>query len=136
MNELPTVCILAGGRGRRLGPRVNEVPKPLLEVGGEPFLLHQLRLLAHHGAGRVVLCVGYLGERIRECIGPHRFGLGIEYSFDAPGLDGTLGAIRGAQHLLGDRFLVLYGDTYLRLDYRDAADEWLRSACLGLMVVL
>lgn len=136
MNELPTVCILAGGRGRRLGPRVDDVPKPLLEIGGEPFLLHQLRLLARHGAGRVVLCVGYLGELIRERIGSRRFGLGIEYSFDAPGLDGTLGAIRRAQDLLGDRFLVLYGDTYLRLDYRAAADEWLRSGRLGLMVVL
>jgi NDP-sugar pyrophosphorylase family protein len=99
-------------------------------------VLHQLQLLARHGAGRVVLCVGYLGERIRERIGSRRFGLRIEYSFDAPGLDGTLGAIRRAQHLLGDRFLVLYGDTYLRLDYRAAADEWLRSGCLGLMVVL
>jgi NDP-sugar pyrophosphorylase family protein len=136
VNELPTVCILAGGRGRRLGPRVTDVPKPLLEVGGEPFLFHQLRLLARNGAKRVVLCVGYLGERIRARIGSRRFGLGIEYSFDAPGLDGTLGAIRRAQQLLGDRFLVLYGDTYLRLDYRAAADEWRRSGCLGLMVVL
>jgi NDP-sugar pyrophosphorylase family protein len=83
-----------------------------------------------------VLCVGYLGERIRDRIGSRRFGLRIEYSFDAPGLDGTLGAIRRAQHLLEDRFLVLYGDTYLRLDYRAAADEWLRSGRLGLMVVL
>jgi NDP-sugar pyrophosphorylase family protein len=136
VNALPTVCILAGGRGRRLGSRVNDVPKPLLEVAGEPFLLHQLRLLARHGAGRVVLCVGYLGERVRERIGPRRFGLRIEYSFDAPERDGTLGAIRRAEHLLGDRFLVLYGDTYLRLDYRAAADEWRRSGCLGLMVVL
>ena len=135
MNELPTVCILAGGRGRRRS-RVRDVPKPLLEVGGEPFLFHQLRLLARHGASRVVLCVGYLGEHIRERIGPCRFGLGIEYSFDAPGLDGTLGAIRRAQHLLGDRFFILYGDTYLRLDYRAAAAEWRRSGCLGLMVVL
>ena len=136
MSALPTVCILAGGRGRRLGPRVNDVPKPLLEVGGKPFLLHQLGLLARHGAARVVLCVGYLGERIRDRIGSRRFGLRIEYSFDAPGLDGTLGAIRRAQDLLGDRFLVLYGDTYLRLDYRAAVDEWRRSGCLGLMVVL
>ena len=136
MNELPTICILAGGRGRRLGPRVTDVPKPLLEVGGEPFLFHQLRLLARHGARHIVLCVGYLGERIRARIGPRQFGLTIEYSFDAPGLDGTLGAIRRARDLLGDRFLVLYGDTYLRLDYRTAADEWRRSGCLGLMVVL
>jgi NDP-sugar pyrophosphorylase family protein len=136
VNELPTVCILAGGRGRRLGPLVTDVPKPLLEVGGKPFLFHQLRLLAHHGARRVVLCVGYLGQRIQQRIGSRRFGLWIEYSFDAPGLDGTLGAIRRARHLLGDRFLILYGDTYLRLDYGAAADEWRRSGCLGLMVVL
>jgi NDP-sugar pyrophosphorylase family protein len=136
VNELPTVCILAGGRGRRLGQRVTDVPKPLLEVGGEPFLFHQLRLLARHGAARVVLCVGYLGERIRERVGPRRFGLGIEYSFDTPELDGTLGAIRRARHVLGDRFLVLYGDTYLRLDYGAAVEHWRRSGCLGLMVVL
>jgi NDP-sugar pyrophosphorylase family protein len=136
VNELPTVCILAGGRGRRLGPRVTDVPKPLLEVGGEPFLFHQLRLLARHGARRIVLCVGYLGEHIRERVGSRRFGLAIEYSFDAPGLDGTLGAIRRARDLLGDHFLVLYGDTYLRLDYRTATDEWRRSGLLGLMVVL
>jgi NDP-sugar pyrophosphorylase family protein len=115
---------------------VTDVPKPLLEVAGEPFLFHQLRLLARHGASQVVLCVGYLGERIRERIGARRFGLRIEYSFDSPGLDGTLGAIRRARHLLGDRFLILYGDTYLRLDYRAAADEWRRSGCLGLLVVL
>jgi len=115
---------------------VTDVPKPLLEVGGEPFLFHQLRLLARHGATRIVLCVGYLGERIRERIGSRRFGLAIEYSFDSPGLDGTLGAIRRAQHLLGDRFLVLYGDAYLRLDYGTAAAEWRKSGLLGLMVVL
>jgi NDP-sugar pyrophosphorylase family protein len=136
MTDLPTVCILAGGRGERLGPRVTDLPKPLLEVGGQPFLFHQLRLLARHGARRVVLCVGYLGERILERVGSRRFGLRIEYSFDAPELDGTLGAIRRARDLLGDRFLVLYGDTYLRLDYRAAADEWRRSGCRGLMVVL
>jgi NDP-sugar pyrophosphorylase family protein len=136
VNGLPTVCILAGGRGKRLGRRVTDVPKPLLPVAGEPFIFHQLRLLARNGARRVVVCAGYLGDRIRERVGPRRFGLSIEYSFDAPGLDGTLGAIRRARHLLGDRFLVLYGDTYLRLDYRQAADEWERSGCLALMVVL
>ena len=136
MTELPTVCILAGGRGERLGKLVRDVPKPLLDVADEPFLFHQLRLLSHHGARRVVVCVGYLGERIRERVGCERFGLRIEYSFDAPGLDGTLGAIRRARHLLGERFLVLYGDSYLRLDYRAAAGDWERSECLGLMVVL
>lgn len=134
---LPPVCVLAGGLGTRLGERVREVPKPLLEVAGEPFLIHQLRLLAGHGARRVVLCVGYLGERIRETIGQERFGVEIAYSFDElPGRDGTLGAIRRALPLLGGRFLVLYGDTYLRIDYRDVAQRWRASGLPGVMTVL
>jgi N-acetyl-alpha-D-muramate 1-phosphate uridylyltransferase len=136
VNELPAICILAGGLGTRLGEKVEQTPKPLLEVAGEPFLVHQLRLLAANGAREVVLCVGYLGEKIEERIGDERFGIRIVYSYDSSGLDGTLGAIRRALQLLPDRFLVLYGDTYLRLDYRAAADAWRQSGHLGLMTVL
>lgn len=133
---LPTICILAGGLGQRLGERTVRTPKPLLEVAGEPFLFHQLRLLAEHGAGRVVLCVGYLGQMIEERVGRERCGIAIDYSYDSPQLDGTLGAIRRALPLLGDRFLVLYGDTYLRLDYRSAVARWIESDAPALMTVL
>lgn len=133
---LPPVCILAGGRGTRLGERTREVPKPLLEVAGEPFLLHQLRALAGHGAREAVICVGHLGELIERRIGERRFGIRVAYSHDGPGLDGTLGAIRRALALLPDRFLVLYGDTYLRLDYRAAVRAWDGSALAALMAVL
>jgi len=131
------VCILAGGLGTRLGERVRDTPKPLLEVAGEPFLIHQLRLLAAHGVREVVLCVGYLGEQIEARIGSERFGMGIRYSFDAvAGADGTLGAIRRALPLLGERFLVLYGDTYLRIDYAAVARAWHESGLLAVMAVL
>jgi NDP-sugar pyrophosphorylase family protein len=133
---LPPVCLLAGGLGTRLGEKVRDTPKPLLQVAGEPFLHHQLRLLRRYGAERIVLCVGYLGERIERSIGPERFGLEIAYSDDGPEPIGTLGAIRKAAPLLGERFLVLYGDTYLRLDYADAAERWEASGCPGLMTVL
>jgi NDP-sugar pyrophosphorylase family protein len=133
---LPPVCILAGGLGSRLGDRTREVPKPLLEVAGEPFLTHQLRLLAAHGADEVVLCVGHRGELIESRIGDERFGVRIRYSFDAPGLDGTLGALRRARPLLGERFLVLYGDTYLRIDYRAVARAWSESRLPAVMTVL
>lgn len=136
MTELPTVCILAGGLGKRLGERTRQTPKPLLKVAGEPFLWHQLRLLAAHGARQVVLCVGHLGAEIERSVGHERFGLRLAYSFDGPGLDGTLGAIRGARRLLGERFLVLYGDTYLRIDYRAAAAAWLESGLPAMMSVL
>jgi NDP-sugar pyrophosphorylase family protein len=133
---LPPICILAGGLGTRLGERVQDTPKPLLEVAGEPFLLHQLRLLAGHGAHEVVLCVGYRGEQIESSIGGERLGIGVRYSFDAPGLDGTLGAIRRALPFLGERFLVLYGDTYLRVDYGEAALTWRESGLPAMMSVL
>jgi NDP-sugar pyrophosphorylase family protein len=136
VGALPPVCILAGGLGTRLGERVREVPKPLIEVAGSPFLFHQLRLLARQGATRAVLCVGYLGELIEQRVGVERFGVSIEYSYDGPELAGTLGAIRRALPLLGERFLVLYGDTYLRLDYGAAAAAWQACGLPAMMTVL
>jgi NDP-sugar pyrophosphorylase family protein len=135
--ELPPVCILAGGLGTRLGERVRDTPKPLLKVAGEPFLIHQLRLLARHGVRRVVLCVGYRGEQIEARIGSRRFGVDVRYSADAvPGLDGTLGAIRRALPMLDERFLILYGDTYLRIDYGAVARRWGESGLPAVMTVL
>jgi NDP-sugar pyrophosphorylase family protein len=107
------VCILAGGLGTRLGERVRDTPKPLIEVAGKPFLLHQLELL--RGATRVVVCVGYLGERIESALGSEQYGIELRYRYDDQA--GTAGAVRGALEDLGERFLVLYGDTYLRIDY-------------------
>ena len=136
MDELPPICILAGGLGTRLGGIVADTPKPLLDVAGEPFLLHQLRLLAQNGARRAVLCVGYLGELIEQRIGGEAFGVEIAYSYDGPSPVGTLGAIRKAAPLLGARFLVLYGDTYLRIDYAEAACAWTASEYPAMMTVL
>jgi NDP-sugar pyrophosphorylase family protein len=135
-DPLPPICILAGGIGTRLGEAVRETPKPLLEVADEPFLIHQLRLLARHGAREVVLCVGYLGELIERRIGREQCGIAVRYSYDGPVLLGTLGAIRGAADQLGERFLVLYGDTYLRIEYGDAARAWAESRLPAMMTVL
>ncbi|HEY8762930.1 MAG TPA: sugar phosphate nucleotidyltransferase [Solirubrobacteraceae bacterium] len=133
---LPPICVLAGGLGTRLGDHVRDTPKPLLPVAGEPFILHQLRLLAGYGAREVVVCVAYLGEQIIERVGAERFGISISYSHDGPDQLGTLGAIRRAAPLLGPRFLVLYGDTYLRLDYAAAAAQWEASGLPAMMTVL
>lgn len=136
-NGLLPVCILAGGRGTRLGSRTDEIPKPLIPVAGEPFLFHQLRLLRRHGARRVVLCVGYLGEQIEAAVGDGReLGLEVAYAHDSPDLDGTAGALRGALELLGAEFLVLYGDTYLRIDYAAVERAFRDSGLLALMTVL
>ncbi|MCW2993268.1 MAG: nucleotidyl transferase [Conexibacter sp.] len=134
--SLAPVCILAGGLGTRLGATVADTPKPLLPVAGEPFLLHQLRLLARAGATRAVLCVGYLGERIEAALGAERLGIALSYAYDPPTLAGTAGAIRAALPLLGERFLVLYGDTYLRIDYAAVDAAHRASGQPALMTVL
>src|SRR4051794_32532377 len=109
---LPPIAILAGGLATRLRPMTETIPKALIEIAGEPFLGRQLRLLRGSGFQRVVLCVGYLGDRIREFAGDGSgFGLEIEYSVDGPELMGTAGALRRALPLLGDVFAVVYGDS-------------------------
>jgi N-acetyl-alpha-D-muramate 1-phosphate uridylyltransferase len=135
-NALPAVCILAGGLGTRLRGAVRSTPKCLVEIAGRPFLDYQLEFLARYGISRAVLCVGHLGDQVEARIGPERYGLRIDYSYDGPKLDGTLGAIRRAAPLLGERFLVLYGDTYLRVDYGQFALEWISSGLMGGMTVL
>jgi NDP-sugar pyrophosphorylase family protein len=130
------IAILCGGLATRLHPVTTTIPKSLIPVRGEPFLAHQLRLLSRSGVSDVVLCVGYLGERIREFAGDgSAFDLRITYSWDGPALLGTAGAIRRALPLLGERFLVLYGDSYLPCDYRHVADLFSLSNCRGLMTV-
>lgn len=135
--ELAPVCILAGGLGTRLGEHVRDTPKPLLPVAGEPFVFHQLRLLRRHNARRIVLCVGYLGEQIEETVGDgSSLGLQVTYSYDGPELRGTAGAVRQALPDLGDEFLVLYGDTFLRIDYLDVQRAFRDSGKPALMTVL
>lgn len=130
------IAILAGGMATRMWPATEKIPKSLLEVAGEPFLAHQLRLLAEHGVQRVVLCLGHLGEQVRDFAGDgSRFGLRVDYSFDGPKLRGTGGALQQALPLLGDRFLVMYGDSYLPCNYRAIAEAFAASSALGFMVV-
>lgn len=136
MATVMPVVILAGGMATRLRPLTETIPKALIEVAGRPFLWHQLKLLKWHGVGHVVLAVGYLGEKIQQVFGDGAdLGLRIEYSCDAPKLLGTAGAIRGALHLLPERFFVLYGDSYLNCDYRAVQSTFEKSKRRGLMTI-
>jgi NDP-sugar pyrophosphorylase family protein len=133
--EIP-VAILAGGLATRLRPITEKIPKSLVEVAGRPFLAHQLDLLRARGITRAVLCVGYLGEMIQREFGDGgAHGVRLEYSFDGPVLLGTGGAIKQALPVLGERFFVLYGDSYLPVDYRPITGFFERSSKLGLMTV-
>jgi NDP-sugar pyrophosphorylase family protein len=133
--KLP-VAILTGGLATRMRPLTETIPKALLEIGGEPFIHHQLRLLQRRGVERVVLCIGYLGEMIQAAVGGGRqFGLRAAYSSDWPELSGTGGALKKALPLLGERFMVLYGDSYLDLDYQAVAEAFLIGGAPALMTV-
>lgn len=130
------VAILAGGLATRMLPLTEKVPKAMMRINGEPFVAHQLRLLAAGGVKRVVLCVGYLAESIQEFVGDgSRFGLGVDFSFDGPTLRGTAGAIKQALNQLGPDFFVLYGDSYLPCDYLAVESAFQRSRQEALMTV-
>jgi phosphoheptose isomerase/choline kinase len=131
------VAILAGGLASRMRPVTETIPKSLIPVAGEPFIVHQLRLLRREGVEKVVLCVGYLGEMIEAYVGDgSRFGLSASYSYEAGDrLLGTGGALRRALPLLGDRFFVLYGDSYLDIAYAPIALAFERSGVPALMTV-
>ena len=130
------VAILAGGLATRLRPVTEKIPKSLLPVAGRPFLAHQLELLRRNGIERVILCMGYLGEMIQKEFGDGaRFGVRLDYSSDGDRLLGTGGAVRKALPLLGPKFFVLYGDSYLPADYRAIADAFRSSTKPALMTV-
>ena len=130
------VAILAGGLAKRLRPITGTIPKALVTIAGAPFLAHQLRLLHSAGLRRIIICAGYLGEMIEAEIGDGAsFYLRIEYSFDGPRLLGTGGALKRALPLLGRRFFVLYGDSYLPIDYRKAALAFTTADKAALMTV-
>jgi histidinol-phosphate phosphatase family protein len=136
IENLP-VAILAGGLATRLKPLTERIPKALVEVAGRPFVDWQLEALAAQGVGRVVFCVGHLGEMVEAHVGNGgRFGLGVSYSHDGPVLLGTGGALKRALPLLGGEFLVLYGDSFLRVDFGAVARRFRECGKPGLMTVM
>src|SRR5437899_12469315 len=108
------VAILAGGVAMRLRPLTKTIPKALIDVNGEPFIAHQLRLLRANGIERVIVCTGYMDEMIQSYIGDGvRIGLQVGFSFDGPRLLGTGGVIKNVLPLLGSDFIVHPVDSYL-----------------------
>jgi len=135
-SHLPTLVVLAGGLATRLRPITTTIPKSMVEAAGEPFIAHQLRLVVNGGVRNVVLCVGYLGEKIEAFVGDgSRFGCRVRYSYDGPDLMGTGGAIARALPLLDADFMVMYGDSYLDVPLQPVYDAFLASGRPALMTV-
>jgi NDP-sugar pyrophosphorylase family protein len=134
-SSLPVV-ILAGGLATRLRPLTERIPKALVEVAGCPFLEHQINLLKRNAITEVILCVGYLGEMIEQRYDDGKtLGVRLRYSYDGPKLLGTGGAIKKALPLLADAFFVLYGDSYLPVDYQSVAAAFREADKPALMTV-
>ncbi len=132
----PVVAILAGGLATRLGALSASVPKSMIEVAGEPFIGHQLRELSRQNCCEVVVCAGHLGTMIEDFVGDgSAFGCRVRYSLDGERLLGTGGALRQALSLLGDSFLVMYGDSYLRAPLRPVWKHFVDSGSSALMTV-
>ena len=112
--------ILAGGLATRMRPLTDGLPKALIAAAGRPFIDHQLEWLASAGVTRVVLCVGYRGQMLREYVADGgRWGLPLTIVDEGAELRGTAGALRLAfdQGALDEAFLVTYGDSFLPIDF-------------------
>lgn len=130
------VAILAGGLGTRVKSISGELPKALISVAGKPFIERQIQLLVDSGYRDLVICVGYRSSSIIEYLGNgSKFGARIEYSNDGPLPLGTKGAIKNALNLLGDNFAVLYGDSYLPIDFSLAEKAYIEGKKNCLMTV-
>ncbi|MFZ0219839.1 MAG: sugar phosphate nucleotidyltransferase [Candidatus Aquirickettsiella sp.] len=136
MNKLFPMVILVGGLATRLGALSKTIPKSLILVNEEPFIAHQLRLLKNRGFEKIVLCIGYLGNLIQKYVKDGKqFGLSVTYSKDGEKLLGTAGAIRNALPLLEENFFILYGDSYLPIDYRNIQDFFQKQSKPALMTI-
>ena len=114
---LDTVLILCGGRGTRLQEHTAQIPKPLVEIGGEPILWHVIRIYASQGATRFVLCTGYMGEAIEAFVAAHAWPPGVEVECLDTGRDTpTGGRVKRAEAVIDGPFLATYADGVADVD--------------------
>ena len=130
------LAILAGGYGTRLGSLTTNTPKCLIEINGRPFVDWQLDLLIKNGYSEFVFCVSHKSEEVQEYLGDGSSrGIRIRYSRDGAIQLGTGGALQKAIPLLGEAFGVIYGDSYLPINYLTVEGEFLNATYPALMTV-
>ena len=136
MKVLP-VAILAGGLGTRIQSVSRGLPKSLMVFNGKPFLEWQLQLLEKNKCKAVVICVGHKSDLIKNYLeGRPKSKLDIKLSYDGNYNLGTGGALVKARKYLGKAFLVLYGDSYLSVNFEEVSENFLSVRKSGLLTVL
>jgi NDP-sugar pyrophosphorylase family protein len=127
--------VLAAGLGSRLRPLTDQLPKPLIPVGGHPLIAYSLALLRAAGITQTVINLHHLGAKIRTALGNHAYGVDITYSEEDPLLD-TGGALRAAERwLAGDRVVLLNSDILIDLDLRSVIDFHVARGGVASMVL-
>jgi MurNAc alpha-1-phosphate uridylyltransferase len=130
------LAVLAGGYATRLGSLTKEIPKCLIEVDGQPFVDWQLDLLIKNGYSDFVFCISYKSNLVQKYLGNGSDrGIRIQYSLDGATQLGTGGAVQKALPILGDTFGVIYGDSYLPINYSEVEKDFLISNSDALMTV-
>ena len=134
--QLPLV-ILAGGLGKRLELKTQNIPKAMIDIFGTPFISRQLNYLKKQGFKKIIICTAYLGNKIKDYIGDGaNFDLNIVYSDDGDQLLGTGGAIKKALNLIGTDFFILYGDSFLPINFSLVEKVFISGDKPALMTVL
>lgn len=135
-NNINTIVILAGGLATRIRPITKNVPKSLLSIAGKPFIEHQLIYIKQQNIDNVIVCAGFLGEQIQDHLGDgSQFSISIKYSFDGKILLGTGGALKKAINLLPDQFYLLYGDSFLPIDFKKVQKFYFENHIKDLVTV-
>ena len=133
--------VLAAGRGERLRPITDTLPKPLVQVAGKPLVVYHLEALARAGVRDMVINLSWLGDKIRAALGDGgRYGVHITYTDEGPVALETGGGIFNAiRHLGPGPFLVVNGDTFTDIDFgvlRSQADVDIQAGALARIVLV
>jgi len=130
------MVILCGGLATRLGDLAKDIPKSMIQIKGKPFLEYQIENIKKHQIKDIVLCVGHLFEQIEKYFGNgKKFGVNIKYSYDRDKPLGPIGALKNAEDLLEEIFFIMYGDSYLNIEFKKVHTYFKKHNKLGLMVV-
>tara|TARA_B100001179_G_C18579576_1_gene399234 strand:+ start:783 stop:1514 length:732 start_codon:yes stop_codon:yes gene_type:complete len=135
--QLPNILILAGGKAKRLGRVSKNLPKSLINFYGIPFLYYQLKLLEKSKFKKIVISTGYLSKQIEVYINSikSKFNFKIVFSDDGKKSLGTGGAIKKTLPLLSKNFFVIFGDSFLDVNYLKIYKNFLKSKKLGLITI-
>ena len=132
--KLPIV-VLVGGLGKRLGNKVKKTPKPLININGKPFLELVLNNLINKGFKEIILCTGYLENKIIKFLNKKKFEAEIIISKDGKKLLGTGGAVKKATKKIKKDFILMYGDTFLPIDFKKVENAYFKQKRPALMTI-